>query len=82
LKCRAVKGLAGSEHSSEWRQDGNLTLALSQGPGGYSGVFTLGQKQYPATASQTGNKIDGKYTAGAGNYDFTATLTEEGLGQR
>ncbi len=59
--------------------DGNLTLELSRQSSGYTGLITLGQRKFPATAHVGGNTLSGTFDSAGHTYPFTATLDSDTL---
>ena len=59
--------------------DGNLTIELSEHGGGYTGLITLGQQKFPATAHVDGDTLSGTFDSAGHTYPFTAILANDTL---
>jgi hypothetical protein len=59
--------------------DGNLTVDWTHNASAYIGKLTLGAQQFPATAHDSGDEIDGSFQAGGSSFPFTAKLQADVL---
>jgi hypothetical protein len=59
--------------------DGKLTVEWTLTNQDYSGTFTLGANQFPATAHVQGNALQGSFTSGTHQFAFTGTLSGDVL---
>ena len=59
--------------------DDNLTLTLQGGANNYSGTINLSGQDFPVKAVAQGNTMNGTFTSGNNNFEFTASLNADTL---
>jgi hypothetical protein len=59
--------------------DGTLAVDLSADASGYTGLITLGQRQFPTAARADGNTLTGTFDSGGTHFPYTAILANDTL---
>lgn len=65
--------------ASDTYSDGRLTVQWAQSGDDFSGTFTLGSRQFPATAHAASGRITGSFVSGTNQFPFTASIEGDTL---
>jgi hypothetical protein len=79
LSILAVGPLAFAADYSGKYEGPNLSVQINPDNGGYAGQIQLGQQQFPLKAREAGDHLQGTFSSGGGDFDFTATQQGDAL---